>query len=885
MDFQLSPTRNNETINRSTEQLKSIYEFCSEKFQKSIDSPQSLFESVNFLLNNNQSNSKSSKSNNNLVEETVSMFEELINTQLQEIESLSKQRDELTQIVKKYDQVSNQFEEKFKQMRDYFNSQSQKQIYSFDNQLFKEINSDIHKIGIESHQISKSRQIRDFIIETISNIINSHTGKTNSIETDDKKFEKDKSIVSTKKYQMIFNQLEGSIKFIQNIANSNQELNSSILRSSLINDEVTRSLLLSQISRIGHYIDQNDLQPLFQIQNQENLFDPKLIENPQEFLEPLLDGISTETMLESPFREFYLLLIGTMEVNKFIMDRIEAFERRNRDEIDNAFPVDKEELLFWKNEYDTRMKLLAEQIGAVDIPPEELLDHFLDVYLDTVEENKELQNTIIDNQEEFKETQKQNVEQIKSKLDEIEQLAAQEKEKHQEQVAQLNQQLSQSKSENDQLVNSIKQLNLCIQNKDNEFQKANDELTQLKELIKEVDQKAQSVGEINNKLNKDIEKLANLLRKQNEGIVKASNKIEKLYNQKSALKLKLIDIKTKSSMGMSSQQEIKNEIYISEINKLENEVSELQIAVKNMEDEKAKIISQKDDLTNQLVKMRVSEKAMKIKLDALENRSTLNKQENEHVKSALISSINAEAAMKVEKIRNEYEKLRSELIRILKYKYKVKFMKSFFASYEENESFIPSDEIIIRKVDELISASIELQNQSNDIQELRLILGIPEPQTLANGAKTISGTISNLTKQNSEYRARNDLVIQRSAELEMKRNEQENAIRIAQEWEQWSKSILFRITNGTATFHGPNDIKFLLEEALLSTIGHQNLLLKLDILQAQKKLFLTFSESECLFAADESSTSIDSLRMLMVIVMFLRRLRVLSHSLNAPSYI
>ena len=95
-----------------------------------------------------------------------------------------------------------------------------------------------------------------------------------------------------------------------------------------------------------------------------------------------------------------------------------------------------------------------------------------------------------------------------------------------------------------------------------------------------------------------------------------------------------------------------DEKYAFTIKNLENEVQNARKEAANAELEKNKLLNQKNELSNQLVKLRVSERSLKIKLDALENCNSLSKKESEQVKSALVRSIKAEASMKVEKSRD-----------------------------------------------------------------------------------------------------------------------------------------------------------------------------------------------------------------------------------------
>ena len=336
----------------------------------------------------------------------------------------------------------------------------------------------------------------------------------------------------------------------------------------------------------------------------------------------------------------------------------------------------------------------------------------------------------------------------------------------------------------------------------------------------------------------------------------------------------------------------------------------------------------------------MTEKSLRIKLDTLENRNSLNMKESEQVKSALVRSIKAEASMKIEKSRDEYEKLKNALIRILREKFNVTFNKStlttplkskrkreivssgsnntinsYFNSDTNSNSgslqnedlfddsntvvsatdFIdnsPSTDEIIQKVENCLQSASDYQNKLNELKETRTILNIPDSESLSKGAKTLNDSLKELMKQNAELRTNSENVRMRSAEVDRKRNEQEKAINAAAEWDQWSKSILYRITEGTSAIRSTKDVRFLLEEALLSTIGRRGILTKLDILKAEKKIFINFAQTGNLDVLNLNAIQgpdappqpllilkIGSIRPMMVAIMFIRRVQVMSHRL------
>lgn len=895
----------------------------------------------------NEDDNENENEDNNMIESVVKLFEDLIHNQSEEINLLSNQRNKLSDILHQSDQTLIQMENEYQtlqsQTEDTISSLKASQIQVNQTEsIFPSIIEEIHGLDVPYNLISKSESSHDFIIETITNILKKNQQQE---KVDDDKVSKDQ-------YEIVLKQLEGSMKFIQNIANASPILDKSSIQQPLYIDSITRTILLTQCARIGHFIDTNSLFAYSIKENKKiSLFDPKLLQDPENFLKPILENASEEVMSQSPTRELYALFIGLSEVNKMLLNYIEHFENGNKEGYDRDLENDEreiEDMRLWKNEQENKLRMIAQETGMLNIPLEDVLDHFLNVYLDTVQENCDLQKELQSDRE--SQDKKDEIEidaaEIKKQLDGVESSIARDKEKHKKEISQLKKELSKYKAKNSELNDTLKNLNETSINKERKYKKAKQALINLKKLVEEVEEKVQNVTEDNLQLNSSIESLNETIKQQNVEIAKAAEKIQKLHEQKNTLTERLRESEEKNETtltGIKNRSEMLNEKYSSTIKNLENEVQKARKEVENAEDEKAKLVNQKNDLSNQLVKLRVSERSLKIKLDTLESRNSLNKKENEQVKTALVRSIKAEATMQIERSRDEYEKLKNALLRMLRDKFNITFNKSTastpmkqkkkrdlinnstgsnsntltgtgtpnsifnsdstsgsLANEDLNDDIYLTDLIdnsppiddIIQKVETCLQISSEYQEKINEMKDTRNILNIPENESLSKGAKIINDSLKDLMKQNAEFRANSDNVRLRCAEVDRKRNEQERAIKAAAEWEQWSKSILYQITDGTAAIHGTKDVRFLLEEALLSTIGRKGILTKLDILKAEKKIFTTFALTGNMdylnLSADISRnsssqplliTKVGSIRPIMVSIMFVRRLQVISHRL------
>ena len=823
----------------------------------------------------------------NAIESTLSTFENVIKMQSDEIAALIEQREQLTIQVEAFDKIYYKIETEIQTLEENKNATLasfnalQSTISEYES-LFPSIVEEIHEFDIPYNLISKSESIHDFIIETISNIMN-----RNNILLE-KKGEQPADTVSKEEYDLILRQLEGSIKFIQNIANTEQPNEDKGNMQPLFNNSIARSLLLTQCARIGHFINNTN----FIVNTSDpTIFDPKILSSPVTILQPLLEKTPPEVMAQSPTRELFAFFVGVCEVNKLLMNYLENSEKGNK-EVTQAQLNRLEELELWKNDQENKIQRIANEIGMPNFSHDTFLDHFLNAYLEIIDENKELQQQFQKSPQEspLKEIEKNqtiNPNDFQEQIDQLEDLLNKQNQKYQSECLALKNELQKYKEENEQLSQTIQTFSEVIQKKDKKYKKARLAQDDLQGLIETVENKVKLVSDDNERLNRNINEMGEVLKKQNIDLEKAGKKIQKLHEQKTFLKEKLHESEennTKTLTENSKRTEQLNDKYSEIIQNLENDLKEAKEKLKQIDLEKEDLIKQKNDISSQLIKSRVNERALNIKIEALESRSLLNKKESESAKSALIQSIRAEANIKIENTKADLDKLIIGLIRIMSDRFRIIFAEN------------PTTDEVLARAEMCLKSSYDTQMKIEDANQARLILQIPDSQTLTKGSKAIIDRDKKLVKQNSELKAQSELVRKKSAEVDLRRSEQERAIRIAADWENWSKSIFYQITDGTAVVQSSKDIRFLLEEALLSTIGHHGLLTKLEILKAEKKLFSIHCNLKNLGKANYRKTNSDnkdpsnepeinlppkivSIRPVMVAVMSTRRLQVISHRL------
>jgi hypothetical protein len=88
-------------------------------------------------------------------------------------------------------------------------------------------------------------------------------------------------------------------------------------------------------------------------------------------------------------------------------------------------------------------------------------------------------------------------------------------------------------------------------------------------------------------------------------------------------------------------------------------------------------------------------------------------------------------------------------------------------------------------------------------------------------------------------------------------------------WDHWGRSMCHRLLDRSATGMSPGNLRFLLEEAMLASIGHRTLIRRLEFLRAEKR-FLTAAVGTKFGPVASGEVSI---RQLLLVSLFAKRLQ------------
>jgi hypothetical protein len=192
---------------------------------------------------------------------------------------------------------------------------------------------------------------------------------------------------------------------------------------------------------------------------------------------------------------------------------------------------------------------------------------------------------------------------------------------------------------------------------------------------------------------------------------------------------------------------------------------------------------------------------------------------------------------------------------------------------EFDVSFGDADlDAVINRVRAELAEHAEEHFVVRECRRLRNILHLGPRESLAE-------RFADIEKENSELKRevafqKEDLVKLRNDESRLKREiarleqlKTENA-----EWNRWSGSILKEISGPSELSKSARDVRFLLEEALLASVGNRGVIRKIEILRTEKRLL----GNARFLACQEAQEKVRSLRPMIVSFIFVRRVQELS---------
>ena len=231
----------------------------------------------------------------------------------------------------------------------------------------------------------------------------------------------------------------------------------------------------------------------------------------------------------------------------------------------------------------------------------------------------------------------------------------------------------------------------------------------------------------------------------------------------------------------------------------------------------------------------------------------------------------AQIKLRMINIENEYQS------RIYKCKSNYQMQMSEFLGFicrTFNEMYHVNDVIEIKSVESLLLHVKERLNALDKLvvsntqsqQELILIRQILDAKSNSRVSNVVSEIVQNNKKQAKE-------IEQLTTEnLDLKRRQK---IEDSFNWDEWSKQIYSLITDGFVVFKTANEIRSVIEEAVISSYSNYRITKKIDFLRQEKKLLISGAQN---IRNDSKSIRLKSV---LSVVCFVRRVQKMSGYLKS----
>ena len=751
------------------------------------------------------------------VDQIVSSYQELSSLQEDDIQQLNNQKTllynkvfELNQIIDKYEDIIRKNEEKNAAF-DEQNRIYEDTINSYENQI-QQLND-------------KNNEIRKYITNILSEF-------TNEIP-DDKEINEfvmnsfqllvdhlNQDYVSKSKYEVIIEQLEELIKLLSGIANKEEEKNK-------------KMFLLAQCARIGHYIDEQlNESGIGELTVGENVFYGF---DSETLINTFFDNISDEEIEKSPFREIIALFNGVLIINKMLLNNNQEL-LSDKDSMSSCLISLQNQVKSqdqWKQNQLHNISLIEDALGDVNCPPEDSIPNLISAYKDLMKENQQLIEQCHDDNHSY---DRASLTCIKDKFVALEHDFATEKVKFKNTVDELSRKIQ----DKDKTINELN--NKIIKSKKNKkakIEKFQNELNELKNQLKEIENEYLITKNKNTSLSEQKvisdDKIKNLSTK----IEEHQKEFQQYQNEKSEQEKKIKHVlKNYHSQFIEYEQNQK---------RINDYIYKCKLVNKKLKEKLFNVIKENEDLKKEnntlfsnISELNVTESSLRAQLLLIQKREENNtaiKTDNQNLKQT-----NENLYKKIKKIVSFLEDI---LTNTFNYKTQI------FHLADTSDQLI---DILLNKINEKSKEAISQYKELNQkVNELNQTV----QQTKNENEKLKTERDSSFSPTS---KCRRGIRIEPSDSSELK------------SWESWARSLCHRICGNLVT--RPYDMKFIIEEAMMSNIGYKEVYQKLEFLRREKKFFTYLLKENCPDYQKESKrTLIISIRPIVAFLVFTGRIK------------
>lgn len=823
------------------------------------------------------------------VEETAKLFEELVAAQAAEIEDLVQQRDNLLENIKCLDGALLDAEKLLTQF-----SNEKAEAEKVKSELVKKNESLTDKLPTLAQEVeqripcdlrsSLPENVADaekFILATIEALV-----QTRSVPQTQQVEEKEVGIPKAK-YINLMQKMEDAVRFIQSIAKAGDKA-SEICPLGI--DSEVRTQLLTQAARMGHFVDENLL--VIGIENlpaHMSIFEPGSFESTEQQLKEFYNIVTEEQLKDSPIRELFILFASVCEVNKMVMNYADNLAKKSQQhdratvnsETIRNLQRDNFDLAQWKAVNQEKIEAvksvltkLTEDDGesALDVMANKLGEK----YEEAAKENAELKEEIEKLEAEKKEMEEANQVSIQEATEQIQtrELSLQEEQKsRQEETQILNDKVTQLSQQNQSLAQRFKAttegLEAALREKTAKLKKALQAQTETKKMLDQIQERTNAIVSENEVLHQQNAEMEETLTIQKEQLDALAENEKKLRDSREALKKRIANYEQQNSttlLDLKTRNDAVHQKYQDTITNLEKEIQELKNLTDQLKDENENSKKEKQDLQNIITNLRVSERALNLKLKTMQDRQQLEKSAAEARNNTYMLSLKAQAGRQIDEAKAQLEQTRQSISKILQ--------TQFGEQLEEDATFNDLFNRLDRRLQMYTSDKKILADAIKLRGDLKLAPNVALSEAWASEVQSKTNAETAVQRITKERR----LIENELQNLKRSTEKMQTDAKQAAEWETWGRSLYKQVNESSAEIP-VNELRFKLSEDVLAAIKDRSTLKRLDILRQQKKILKNPALNEEIRSKEELS-----IRSIMCILIFAQRLNGGPGSLTPITY-
>lgn len=823
-------------------------------------------------------------------EQSILVLETLINDQAKEIMVLSEQRESLVQKLKTLDIVAIKADELIRSSQSRINelesykTDADKSLSIYRTQV-NDTAMDVDRIIDDSirDQINVSGETspRKFISEAVSilykSYIESRFRRAPNVQ---------KNLIRESDYQNLLNRTEELVAFMM----SSTTGSSASISVPLAVSKEFKSVLISKCNKMVKYIDEARLN--YQLKeypmNRRGMFNVESFDTIDKQLDTFCEfiGKNLELMEQYPIRELFILFSSVCEVNSAIIDRVYSLERATSSTESMKIHNNQVRELHSENAKlksrlttdHTQLKLVRaiikkafenESIG--DLTDQTKLGQALETLAQKKSENDKLNKNIQTLNDLIERMQSDHDEQI-VKLNNQFQNETNELKVKMEDVVKKNDTLEKKLKERDdkssssivELLEENKNLSKVVKELEKKLRQNSKSLCNYKEAFNQLKEQDIKMAEDNKQLVLATNELRDTVQKQIQCISELSKSENRSRINKEEIRARFEsrEIEYQNLVHNLGQklEELENSKQ-SQVAALQNKLNISDKRVETLEETLTTVQSQKQALVESISKLRISERALTLKIQTLTEEHEVYKLSAEARENSYQISLKTQAAQQITDLKNQVLEARKLMVGLLK--------DQFDVQVPEEASF----QAILKTFDDRVKLTLFDRNVLTNALQLRRALKLEHDYQLSQVF--------------DEYRSKNDKLTEQLASItdQLKelqsaniKFERENANLIEEstkviEWENWARSLYYQVTDCPSPVISSRQLKYSLEEAVLSNIDLKTNSRKMEILRAEKNFLKNREIFEYFRSAKESLISI---RPLLVAFVFLRRIKCMA---------